>query len=40
MASDHEGLPQCFYLGIFVCSQSGDHPKEDVGKVAIIPVKI
>jgi hypothetical protein len=29
-----------FYLEIFVCSQSGDHPHEDVEKVAILLRKI
>jgi hypothetical protein len=28
---------QCWFLGIFVCTQSGNHPKEDVGKMAITP---
>ncbi len=35
--------PECdtpFVLGIFVCRQSGDHPQEDVGKVAIILLEI
>ncbi len=32
---------QCFFSGIFVCSQSGNHPsKEDVDKMTIIPRKI
>jgi len=30
----------CFFLRIFVFSQSGDHPEEDVKRVAIIPRKI
>jgi len=29
-----------FLLGILICPQSGDHPLEDVVKVAIIPRKI
>jgi len=27
------------FLGIFVCSQSGDHPYKDVEKVEIIPAR-
>jgi hypothetical protein len=31
---------QCFFLGILLCSQSGDHREEDAEKQAIIPRKI
>jgi hypothetical protein len=27
---------QCFFLGIFVCSQFANHPYKDVEKVVII----
>jgi hypothetical protein len=30
----------CVFLGIFVCSQSGYHPKEGGEKVVIVPTKI
>jgi hypothetical protein len=29
-----------FFLGIFICSQIGDHPKEVVGKPTLLPRKI
>jgi hypothetical protein len=28
------------FSGIFVCSQSGDHPYKEIEKVKIIPMKI
>jgi hypothetical protein len=31
---------QCFFSGNFVCSQSGDHPNEDVEERAIDLMKI